>query len=94
MPPRKSNDAVVEQVKILFEMIKEIKQILTDMRNESVSKEQLKSALELHDAKSEARHQKLEDDIIILKRIIYGVIVAVFSAFGKSFLALFTFIIK
>lgn len=93
MPP-KSNEALVEQVKILFEMVKEVKQILTEMRNESVSKDQLKSALELHDAKSEARHQKLEDDIIILKRIIYGVIIAVFSAFWKSFLALFSFIIK
>lgn len=93
MPP-KSNDALEEQIKMLFEITKEIKQMLTDMRWESVSKDQLESALKLHEAQSKARHDKLEADIVILKRIIYTLGAGVLTALGKSFAGLFAFIIK
>ena len=93
MPP-KNNDVLEEQIKMLFEITKDIKQMLTEMRGESVSKDQLKSALDLHEAQSKARHDRLEADIVILKRIIYTLGAGVIAALGKSFAWLFSLIIK
>ena len=104
MPP-KSNDVLEEQIKTLFRMqednkktfldaLWEIKQILQEMRSEFVSREQLKSSLDLHEEKSKARHDKLESDIVILKRIIYTLGAGVLTALGKSFAGLFSLIIK
>lgn len=101
----KSNDVLAEQIKMLFKMnedsqksflwaLDEIKKILNEMRSEYISREQLKQALELHEEKSKSRHEKMESDIVILKRIIYWVVLAIVSAFWKSFLALFSLIIK
>ena len=90
----KSNAVLAEQIKMLFEISKEIKQMLTEMRGESVSKDQLKSALDLHEAQSKARHDRLEADIVILKRIIYTLGAGVIAALGKSFAWLFSLIIK
>lgn len=81
----KNNDVLEEQIKMLFEITKDIKQMLTEMRGESVSKDQLKSALDLHEAQSKARHDRLEADIVILKRIIYTLGAGVIAALGKSF---------
>lgn len=83
MPPvKKSNDVLATQIDTLFKMqeenkktfldaLREIKDILQEMRSEFVSREQLKSTLDLHEEKSKSRHDKLEADIVILKRIIY-----------------------
>lgn len=90
----KNNDVLEEQIKMLFEITKDIKQMLTEMRGESVSKDQLKSALDLHEAQSKARHDRLEADIVILKRIIYTLGAGVIAALGKSFAWLFSLIIK
>lgn len=92
--PSKNNDVLEEQIMMLFEITKDIKQMLTEMRGESVSKDQLKSALDLHEAQSKARHDRLEADIVILKRIIYTLGAGVVTALGKSFAGLFAFIIK
>ena len=83
--PSKNNDVLEEQIMMLFEITKDIKQMLTEMRGESVSKDQLKSALDLHEAQSKARHDRLEADIVILKRIIYTLGAGVVTALGKSF---------
>ena len=93
-PPSKSNAVLEEQIKMLFQMMAEIKDILTSMKDNTVSKDQLKSALDLHEALSKARHDRLESDIVILKRIIYTLGTGVIVALGKSFASLFSFIIK
>lgn len=90
----KNNDVLEEQIKMLFEITKEIKQILTDMSGKSVSKDQLETAIKLHEAQSSARHSLLEADIVTLKRIIYTLWSWVILALGKSFAGLFAFIIK
>lgn len=101
----KSNDVLATQIDTLFKLqednkktflgaLNEIKQILQEMRWEFVSREQLKSTLELHEEKSKARHDRLEQDIVILKRIIYTLGTGVLVALGKSFAGLFSLIIK
>lgn len=103
--PEKSNDVLEEQIKMLYKMseeskkdflgaLTEIKNILNEMRSEFVTREQLKATLELHEEKSKARHDKLESDIVILKRIIYTLGAGVLTALGKSFAGLFSLIIK
>lgn len=105
MPPQKSNAVLEEQIKQLsktteenketfLDILNDIKKILQEMRSEFVSKEQLRGALELHEEKSKSRHERLENDIIILKRIIYTLGAGVLTALGKSFAGLFSLIIK
>lgn len=64
------------------------------MRSGFITAEQFKATLELHEEKSKARHDKLETDIVILKRIIYTLGAGVLTALGKSFAGLFSLIIK
>lgn len=64
------------------------------MRTGFITSEQMKATLDLHEEKSKARHDRLESDIIILKRIIYTLGAGVITALGKSFAGLFAFIIK
>lgn len=90
----KSNAVLAEQIKMLFEISKEIKEMLHEMKWKTVSKEEMEKALQIHEIQSKARHDKLEADITILKRIIYTLVAGVVTALGKSFAWLFSLIIK
>lgn len=86
MPPtKKSNDVLEEQIKMLFKMLEdnkkeylsifiEIKQMLSDIKTDSITKEQLQSALALHEAKSIARHDEIERDVAMVKRTLWWVV--------------------
>jgi hypothetical protein len=80
--PAKNNDVLEEQIKMLFRMLEdnkkdyisifqEIKQMLAEIKTDSVTKDQLDSALKLHEAHSVARHEKIEADMVMLKRIVW-----------------------
>ncbi len=48
--------------------------MLADIKNDSVTKEQLKSTLDLHEEKSRARHSELENDVTMMKRTLWWVV--------------------
>ncbi len=67
-----------EQIKMLFKMLEdnkkdyisiftEIKQMLAEIKSDAITKDQLKSALALHEAESVARHTELENDFTLVK---------------------------
>lgn len=86
MPPsKKSNDVLEEQIKMLFKMLEEnkkdylsifteIKQMLSEIKSDAITKDQLKSALELHEAKSVARHEEIERDVMRIKSTLWWVV--------------------
>lgn len=77
--PQKNNDVLEEQIKMLFRMLEEnkkdymgifvrIEKMLADIKTDSVTKEQMDSALKLHEANSVSRHNDVERDVTMMKK--------------------------
>lgn len=103
--PAKSNDVLEEQIKQIFKILESnkedymgifwrIEKMLLEIKNDSVTNEQLDYALKLHEAHSVARHEKIETDMVMLKRIVWWAVFGVLAALWKSFVGLFDLIIK
>ncbi len=93
MPP-KSNDALSARIDSLVETMQRVENILERMEWKFISKEEVTYILQAHEAKSNARHQQLELEVWLIKKVMWTILGTVWAYALNSFLGLFNLIIK
>ena len=89
-----SNDVLSTRIGALVESLNRIELALERMEGKFITKEEVALILQAHEAKSNARHQQIESEVSIIKKIGWTIIGSVGLYALNSFLHLFNFVIK